>query len=103
MKLIVLMSTYNGERYLQQQLDSLYAQTLKPDRIIVRDDGSTDQTMAILEANAREHKELSFSQGNNLGAGRSFWELIKTCEDADYYALCDQDDVWLPEKLERAV
>ena len=103
MKLIVLMSTYNGERYLQEQLDSLYALTLKPDRILVRDDGSSDRTLEILEANAREHSELSYYQGNNLGAGRSFWELLRTCEDADYYALCDQDDVWLPKKLERAV
>ena len=103
MKLIVLMSTYNGEMYLAQQLDSLLEQTRKPDRIIIRDDGSKDGTMDILQDYARKDGSISYFQGSNLGAGRSFWELIRTCEDADYYALCDQDDVWMKEKLEKAL
>ncbi|MBQ6559507.1 MAG: glycosyltransferase family 2 protein [Erysipelotrichaceae bacterium] len=103
MKLTVLMSTYNGEKYLAQQLDSLLNQTLKPDRILIRDDGSNDGTIDILEAYSEKNKCISYYRGNNLGAGRSFWELIKTCEEADYYALCDQDDVWMPEKLEKAI
>ncbi|MBR4461179.1 MAG: glycosyltransferase family 2 protein [Erysipelotrichaceae bacterium] len=103
MKTIVLMSTYNGENYLAQQLDSLLKQTHKPDRILIRDDGSQDGTIDILEAYSRENECISYYLGNNLGAGRSFWELIETCEDADYYALCDQDDVWMPKKLERAL
>ena len=103
MKLIVLMSTYNGERYLAEQLDSLLEQSCPPERILIRDDGSGDGTIALLEAYASEHQQISYYQGNNLGAGRSFWELIRTCEDADYYALCDQDDVWKKEKLQRAL
>ena len=102
-KLIVLMSTYNGEAYLRQQLDSLLAQTRKPDKILIRDDGSKDRTLAILEEYSRKDACISYCQGNNLGAGRSFWELIRNCEDADYYALCDQDDVWMKEKLEKAL
>lgn len=103
MKLIVLMSTYNGEKYLRQQLDSLLNQDLKPDRIIVRDDGSSDDTVNILEEYCSANSFIEYSCGKNLGPGKSFFDLIRNCEEADYYALCDQDDYWFKDKLSTAV
>ena len=103
MKLIVLMSTYNGERYIRQQLDSLLKQSVLPDKIYIRDDGSKDNTVSILEEYASEHPIIEYYYGKNLGPARSFWELINRCEDADYYALCDQDDVWFEDKIETAL
>lgn len=103
MKLIVLMSTYNGEKYIREQLDSLLKQTLKPDRILIRDDGSKDETVCILEEYASRYPSISYYCGTNLGPAKSFWNLIMNCEEADYYSLCDQDDVWFEEKLQKAV
>ena len=103
MKVIVLMSTYNGERYIREQLDSLLNQKLKPFKILIRDDGSKDNTIGILEEYASEHPFIEYYYGENKGPARSFWDLIGKSEEADYYALCDQDDVWFEDKLERAV
>ncbi|MBR4469707.1 MAG: glycosyltransferase family 2 protein [Erysipelotrichaceae bacterium] len=103
MKLIVLMSTYNGEKYIREQLDSLLRQTVKPYKILIRDDGSKDDTMRILEEYASEYPIISYYSGKNMGPAKSFWNLIVNCENADYYALCDQDDVWFEDKLETAV
>jgi len=103
MKLIVLMSTYNGERFLRQQLDSLIGQTLRPDQILIRDDGSKDSTLAILEEYAIRYPFISYYQGENKGPAASFYDLICHCEKAEYYALCDQDDVWFKDKLMSAV
>lgn len=103
MKLIVLISTYNGEKYLRQQLDSLLNQDLLPSKIIIRDDGSTDETVNILEEYSSEYSFINYYCGNNKGPGKSFWDLITNCENADYYALCDQDDVWFKDKLSAAV
>ena len=102
MKLIVLMSTYNGEKYLREQLNSLLNQELKPDKILIRDDGSKDETINILQEYKSNNSCIDYYCGNNLGPARSFFELINTCEQADYYALCDQDDVWFKDKLKRA-
>lgn len=103
MKLIVLMSTYNGEKYIREQLDSLLSQDLRPDKIFVRDDGSTDETVNILEEYASENRIVEYYYGSNMGPAKSFFDLINKCEEADYYALCDQDDVWFKDKLSRAV
>lgn len=103
MKLIVLMSTYNGEKYIREQLDSLLNQDLKPDKIFIRDDGSTDETVNILEEYASENKIIEYYYGGNIGPAKSFFDLINKCEEADYYALCDQDDVWFKDKLSRAI
>lgn len=97
------MSTYNGEKYIRKQLDSLLNQTLLPDKILIRDDGSSDETVNILEEYASEYDIIDYSYGNNMGVARSFWHLICNCPKADYYALCDQDDVWFKDKLASAV
>ena len=83
MKLIVLMSTYNGEKYLKDQLNSLVTQELLPDQILIRDDGSSDSTLEILKYYSDSYKFIKYDQGENLGPAKSFMELIKTCDEAD--------------------
>ena len=97
-KIIVLLSTYNGEKYLPQQLESLHAQAGVDVEILVRDDGSQDGTTAILDEWADDGR-LSWYTSGNLGPGKSFIHLLKTAAPGHYYAFCDQDDVWLPRKL----
>lgn len=101
MHIVVLLSSYNGEKYIQEQLDSLYDQTQKVD-VLVRDDGSTDSTCKILEQNAKAGK-LNWYSGDNLRPAKSFWDLVKNAPQADYYAFCDQDDIWFNDKIEKAV
>ncbi len=94
---VILMSTYNGEQYLQAQLESLQCQGTDL-KILVRDDGSTDKTINIL--NEWQSKGLlSWYAGENIGPAYSFFDLICKAPDAEYYAFCDQDDVWLPNKI----
>ncbi|GLV23527.1 glycosyl transferase family 2 [Sphingobium sp. TomMM35A] len=101
---VVLLSTYNGAAYLQEQLESLRAQEGVLVHLHARDDGSTDDTCAILQRFPEVLGEpAEFSSGPNLGVSASFLQLLRTAPDADYYAFCDQDDVWLPDKLARAV
>lgn len=102
MRIEVLISTHDGERFLEEQLDNLLAQTLGGVEILARDDGSTDGTRAILERYRRSGR-LRWHGGECLGAARSFWRLLFDSGDADYYAFCDQDDVWDADKLEIAV
>ncbi len=101
----VLLSTYNGEAYLEAQLDSLAAQDGVTVEIFARDDGSSDRTREILTRHARAPLRLAVPDcGTSLGPTRSFLQLLATAPDSfDYYAFCDQDDVWLPDKLARAV
>ena len=103
MKVIVLLSSFNGETYIKEQLDSLLNQELKPYKILIRDDGSIDQTTRIISEYSNNDKSIEYYCGSNLGPAKSFFELINKCEKADYYALCDQDDVWFRDKLSRAV
>ena len=101
-KVVVLMSAYNGEKYIQEQIESILAQTYSNMKIYVRDDGSKDQTLNILEKYENDNK-IVLLKGENKGFIGSFFSLLKECEKADYYAWCDQDDIWLPEKIARAV
>ncbi|MGI6220127.1 MAG: glycosyltransferase family 2 protein [Bacteroidaceae bacterium] len=97
----ILLSTYNGEKYLEAQLDSLLKQENVELHIIVRDDGSSDNTQTILSS--WQNKELlKWYSGENKGSAYSFLDLLYNAPDADYYAFCDQDDIWLPEKLKIA-
>lgn len=99
----ILLSTYNGEKYLPELLDSLVNQTYPHLKITIRDDGSTDNTIAIVEEFARARSGVTLIKGQNIGITRSFFTLLNEAEPCGYYAFCDQDDVWLPDKLERAV
>lgn len=97
----VLLSTYNGGKYLQAQIDSLLQQTYADSHILVRDDGSKDSTHQILQQYESEH--LTWYAGDNVGVIRSFMDLLRQESDAQFYAFCDQDDVWKADKIERAV
>lgn len=97
-KVIVLLSTYNGERYLAEQLQSLVAQKDVCSEILVRDDGSKDSTTRILDE-WQEKGLLSWYNSINLGPGKSFIDLLQNAAPGNYYAFCDQDDVWMSEKL----
>lgn len=98
----VLMSTYNGSKYLKVQIDCVLNQIGVKIIFFVRDDASKDETQAILESYARQGKLFWFT-GNNLGPSKSFMDLIFSAPIADYYALCDQDDFWENNKLYKAV
>ena len=98
----VLMATYNGEKYLKEQLDSLLEQTGVSVKILVRDDGSTDKTISILDA-YKSNGLLDWYCGEHLNAPRSFLDLVNNSDEADFYAFCDQDDVWDKDKLQIAV
>ena len=101
-KVIVLMATYNGAPYLREQLDSIIHQSYNNIEIMVRDDGSTDGTIDILKE--YENKNLiQVSYGKNIGVMKSFLGLAEKAGEADYYSFADQDDIWLPEKISRAV
>lgn len=101
---VIIFSTYNGERYLGEQLDSLLFQTHKNIRVIVRDDGSKDGACEILRVYSRNHSNIEVLFENNIGVVSSFLSLLKMVpSDAEYVALCDQDDVWNDNKVERAL
>lgn len=97
----VVLATYNGQRYLQQQLDSLLGQTVANTRILIGDDGSSDDTLALADQYAVKHPErvrvLPKEQGGK-GACGNFNRLL-SATDAPYVFLCDQDDVWDEDKI----
>lgn len=101
-KITILLSSFNGEKYIKEQIDSLLRQTYKNISILVRDDGSTDNTLNIL----REYEKkglLKWYNGKNLKPANSFMDLICKAPKSDFYAFCDQDDVWLDDKIEIAI
>lgn len=101
-KVCILLGTYNGEKYLREQLDSIYAQDYKNLFVFVRDDGSKDSTIQILEEYKNEYG-LQYLKGENIGAFPNFIELIRLAPKSDYYAYADQDDVWLEDKISKAI
>ncbi|SYX86444.1 glycosyltransferase family 2 protein [Paenibacillus alvei] len=105
-KVQILLSTYNGEKFLAEQLDSLLQQTYSKLLIAIRDDGSTDQTKNIIQEYTKKYPDkIKFYCEKNTGVIPSFFKLLSDyiLEEADYVCFCDQDDVWMPEKLERAI
>ena len=98
----ILMATYNGEKYLRNQLLSLQQQTYEDWTLWVRDDGSTDDTPFILRKFAESDSRIIIVEedaGQRLGPGRNFLGLTKY-STADYVIFCDQDDIWFEKKLE---
>jgi len=99
----ILLSTYNGVDYLKPQMESLLAQDHADVKILVRDDGSSDGTVALL----REYQarcDLEIVGGENVGFAQSFLRLLSlSSPTVDYVAFCDQDDVWQPVKVSRSV
>lgn len=99
----VLLATYNGEPFLREQIESLLDQDYANLVITIQDDRSTDGTLAILENYARQ-PNVTLMQGQHLGLPTRFFALLKAASPAsDYVAFADQDDVWLPHKVSRAV
>ncbi|WP_277657172.1 glycosyltransferase family 2 protein [Seleniivibrio woodruffii] len=96
----VLLSAYNGEKYLAAQLDSLLDQTYADMRIVIRDDGSKDSTPQIIESYKDKYPHKIFTPDipkGNMGVKNSFFALLES-STAEYAMFCDQDDIWLPEK-----
>lgn len=102
-KIAVLLATYNGGKYIKEQLESLFQQSCKQFHLYVRDDGSSDDTMKIVEEFRQKYSDritiLEDSQ-KHRGAAKSFMYLLENV-DSEYYMFCDQDDIWLPEKIEK--
>lgn len=99
----VAMATYNGEKYLPVQLDSILNQTIQDFEIVICDDCSKDNTRKILEDYARLDSRIKvYLNETNLGFKKNFEKAISLCS-GDYVALSDQDDIWLPEKLEKSL
>lgn len=97
----VVMSTYNGAKYIEQQIESILKQDGCNVRLLVRDDGSNDNTCEILKKYSKKG-QLTWYQGENIKPARSFFDLLVNAEEADFYAFADQDDYWMTDKLESA-
>ena len=103
-KAVVLLSSYNGEKYISEQLESLLLQTWNNLKILIRDDGSCDKTVDILEKYKKKYpNKINFVCEKNIGVVKSFFRLIEISEESDYYFFCDQDDIWEKEKIEKAI
>jgi glycosyltransferase involved in cell wall biosynthesis len=103
---IILMATFNGASYLREQLDSIAKQTHQNWQLIVSDDGSVDETLSILKAFQAGFPEgqVTIQSGPQKGSADNFMSMLKDESfKADYYAFSDQDDVWLPNKIEVAI
>ncbi len=101
---IVLMSTYNGQQYLKEQLHCIMQQTYPGNiTVLIRDDGSSDATSLVAtEYPQKDGRRIEWIPGSNVGPQRSFLELIRLAPDADFYFFADQDDVWDTDKFQIA-
>ncbi|GAB6927482.1 hypothetical protein JCM10914A_14650 [Paenibacillus sp. JCM 10914] len=104
-KVQVLLSSYNGDSYITEQVQSILRQSYPEVSILIRDDGSTDSTIELVEELMRIYPgRITLIPGSNVGVVASFFELLRSADpEADYYCFCDQDDVWLEHKVEEAV
>lgn len=103
-KIVILLGTWNGARFLEAQLESYRAQTYDNWALVVSDDGSTDTTAAMVEAFAATvPQRVVMCAGPRLGFWQNFVALVRNDEiDGELFAYSDQDDIWFPEKLARA-
>lgn len=104
-KVVVLLATYNGEKYIKEQIESIYNQSFQGEIVVyIRDDGSVDNTQKVVESvDNTPTRRCVFYAESNIGPQRSFLKLIQDAENADYYFFADQDDIWKNDKIERAV
>ena len=100
----ILLAVYNGEKYLTEQLESLLGQTFDDIKIVVRDDGSTDNSINVIKdfCNKYPKKIFCISGEPTGGAKQNFAALLDSCDD-EYIMFCDQDDVWVPDKVEKTL
>lgn len=101
-RISIAMATYNGGRYLYEQLDSLYNQSYLPFEVVVCDDNSNDETQQILEEYHKKKGLRYYINDRNLGPTKNFYKAISLCE-GDYIMISDQDDIWLPNKIEETL
>jgi rhamnosyltransferase len=102
-KVCIILATYNGEKFIAEQLDSLRAQTYTNWQLFIRDDGSTDETLSIIGRYVEKDNRICFLETNssNLGSCQNFGFILSLVMGKyPYYMFCDQDDVWLPFKIE---
>jgi glycosyltransferase involved in cell wall biosynthesis len=104
MKISVALCTYNGEKFLKEQIDSILNQTVKVDEIIVCDDISTDDTLTILEEYSNKNPNLFkiYKNEKNLRSVKNFEKAIQLCT-GDIVFLADQDDIWVENKIEKYI
>ena len=99
----VIMSTYNGERFIEEQIESIFLQKNCKVNLFVRDDNSSDNTLNILNKLKNKYPIEIIANQKNLGPAQSFLTALKKCPfDTEFYAYADQDDVWYSDKLEKA-
>lgn len=101
-KVSVLLATFNGEKYIEEFLDSLANQVGVEVNLYVSDDGSTDRTLEIIETFINKFKTVKFLEGPKIGPSRNFLHLLQNAR-GNFFSFADQDDIWLPEKLLRSV
>lgn len=102
----ILLTTYNGARFLDEQLSSIAQQTHRQWTLYISDDGSSDSTLAIIKRFQQRlgSDRVRLLQGPRIGFAQNFLSLVRNPEiEADFFSFCDQDDVWFPDKLQRAV
>jgi len=100
----VLLATYNGENFLEEQLNSIYNQSYQCISLLVRDDGSIDNTLSILEREQKKGLLSLMASNENLGPANNFFFLLKNSDpNARYFSFSDQDDIWKTDKIERAI
>ena len=99
-KTAIILSTYNGEKFLKEQIDSILNQTYTDFDLIVRDDGSTDNSLNIVKEYMKSNLNIKCYAGENIGFIKSFYTLLELADEYEYYSFADQDDYWEKEKLE---
>lgn len=101
-KVAILLSSYNGDVFVEDQIKSIFEQDYKDFTLYIRDDGSKPEFVAYLKS-LQEKYPFVLYEGQNLGFLKSFMWLVRNVDDAEYYSFADQDDVWYPDKLSTAV
>ena len=102
-KVQVLLSTYNGEKYIKEQIESILNQKEVEVSLLIRDDASSDKTIEIIGKLADKNNNIIYYKDENLGPARSFMDLLYKSGEYDYYAFADQDDIWQKQKLISAI
>lgn len=100
----ILLATYNGEKYLNEQIESILSQSYPNWHLYIRDDGSIDKTISIVKKFQNEYENITLLEDKKgcLGVRDQFLYMLEVV-DADYYMFCDQDDVWFPDKIEKSL
>lgn len=102
-RIAVLLSSYNGAKYIEEQVESILNQSYKNFTLFIRDDNSKDETLSVLKKYSQNPKIVFLPCEKNLGYPECFYEMLRSVTGYDYYSFSDQDDVWNPDKLERAI